>query len=617
MTKNIFIIIVFVIFFFNFINSLEIIISIDFNSNINYSNNECGGSIKIILKNNSSNSNNNNNNTNKLIQDTSITYPPCKSFNDAYKRSKELFNNKLLKLKNTSLIFLISKNFNWREETIKITNGEVINIQYYCYFEIKVDNDPNAILTIDGSNTNYNFLNFTDYSSGIITCDQEEEEEEEEEEEGEKEGEKEGIVKQSYDYKQIRINLYNIKFINWKKCLAIQNFISKLFKSEDFKKKKTTISKISNIITYNTSIFLDSWPKTENAPIKNIINNCSFYENYMKTYSVFIDSENEIELSNSSFNNMILMGWFIINEGLEFKINNINFKNITIENNNFIDIDTSNIEFDGINVENCSFSNFFYNINDKYNANQTIIKNVNFKNNKIINGLRSNIFSLNSKIDNTNKTDDDEFLINLENIKIESNNEFINNSYIDFILVNKMNVINLKNISIPEKEGLFFSSISSQNLKINIDSNSYSLFNSKVLAEGENINIYVDVYKSNKYLTKNLLLQKTQDDDQCNNCFLTFKEVDDVSEFKENDKNTTNSNDSKFINHSGIDTKENNNSNTNGTTKKISNYIKTKKSIREDVKDSNREVIGEFINLTIIDKASPEVEIVSDGVSKN
>ncbi|KAM9952851.1 hypothetical protein ACTFIR_007907 [Dictyostelium discoideum] len=118
-----------------------------------YKNYECGGSIEFFK------------NHNEFVQNKSIIYPPCKSFNDANHRSKQLFKNnnnnwnKSTKQRKISLIFLIDKNYNWNNDIIYILENEVLFIEYYCYFEIQVENQPDAILTIDGSNSTNLFFN--------------------------------------------------------------------------------------------------------------------------------------------------------------------------------------------------------------------------------------------------------------------------------------------------------------------------------------------------------------------------------------------------------------------------------------------------------------------------
>ncbi|KAM9952852.1 hypothetical protein ACTFIR_007908 [Dictyostelium discoideum] len=128
------------------------------------------------------------------------------------------------------------------------------------------------------------FLDYLDYSNGITTCD---------------------------DENQLtRLNLYNIKLINWHRCINIQTYKSPTLSSSLTENKKlttttTTFSKFTNITTENTLSFLfsssSSYNESSNSrrvQIKNIINNCIFKNNLNKSYFNFIFNENEMEINN-------------------------------------------------------------------------------------------------------------------------------------------------------------------------------------------------------------------------------------------------------------------------------------------------------------------------------
>ncbi|EGC38350.1 hypothetical protein DICPUDRAFT_76068 [Dictyostelium purpureum] len=245
MIKIIFLFIV-LILFSKLCSSIEIVLVVDLTSKVKYSGFNCGGSIEIV----------------NGIQ-SNQSFPPCTSITDAGQRSYGF--NQDLKYNDSSLLILLK---NYDGSVIKTKDNLIIKLKSYCYFEIKVIDNPNITITMEQTNKGEKI--FLDYSLEYnLVCT---------------------------DYKP-RVVLKNMKLIGWNYAIIILN------NTDSYVIKKASFE-FSSIIVEESVFFITS-RNTNYQGKTNIIIKDSIFKNLYTNLMGFIWSQNNIYLYNSTFNNYV------------------------------------------------------------------------------------------------------------------------------------------------------------------------------------------------------------------------------------------------------------------------------------------------------------------------
>ncbi|KAN0023795.1 hypothetical protein ACTFIV_008182 [Dictyostelium citrinum] len=427
-----------------------LIINIDLNSKVTYDRYECGLDY--------------------------LNFPPCKSFTDAGVRSRHIsFNNSIA----IPLIFELI-NFDWKNEIIT-KNIEIGVIKNYCFFEIRVKNEPDAFISIDGSNNgNYSFFQYqTPYYSS--QCE-------------------------NFNM-SVGLKLKNILFIDWN----FDQIISLESTNYYYNGKKISVYFQSIIVESIRNVFLSSYSYSNDL----IIDSCIFSNWNRKVNSFYIILTNSLILNNTTFKNIISDFPLYYTMSSNHTITNCLFNNITIYNGSpFLNTISSGLSMDNITITNCVFSVFIRNnIQSVYNGYETIYLNN-------INLIRNNLFKsfkvifipeytsfLNFVYDNIDneKVVLDIILNNFSFIDNINDRENLSYSY-NFLNTRFVRNINFTNIPIPN---IFTTSLSSINAFINI--NNGTSFQSKIILKGSNNIIY---YQNNKQNISNSFYNNIK-----NNCF--------------------------------------------------------------------------------------------------
>ncbi|KAN0019143.1 hypothetical protein ACTFIU_002345 [Dictyostelium citrinum] len=427
-----------------------LIINIDLNSNITYDRNECGLDY--------------------------LNFPPCKSFTDAGVRSRYIsFNNSIAIPLTFELI-----NFDWKNQIIT-NNIEIGVIKNYCFFEIRVKNEPDAFISIDGSNNgNYSFFQYqTPYYSS-----------------------------QCENFNMtVGLKLKNIKFVDWN----FDQIISLETTNYYYNGKIISVYFQSIIVESIRNAFISSDSYSNGL----IIDSCIFSNWNRKVNSFYILLTNSLILNNTTFKNIISDFPLYYTMSSNHTNTNCLFNNITIYNGSpFLNTISSGLSMDNITITNCVFSVFIRNnIQSVYDGYETIyLNNINLIRNNLFKSFKvifipeytSFLNFVYDNIDNENVVLD----IILNNFSfIDNINDRENLSYsYNFLNTRFVRNINFTNIQIPN---IFTTSLSSINSFINIDNG--TSFQSKIILKGSNNIIY---YQNNKQTISNSFYNNIN-----NNCF--------------------------------------------------------------------------------------------------
>ncbi|KAN0029257.1 hypothetical protein ACTFIV_011140 [Dictyostelium citrinum] len=526
--------------FIKFYSSLELILFIDFTSNQNYSKNECGGSIDVIEINGTFYQNNNNNNT---------IYPPCRSTSDAGNRARQFISNTSSNpYRNTSLIIYF-QNFDWRGLNIVKVSGFGL-ISSFCFFDIRVYNEPNAIITFNGENIANPIFQYQLFSNGDDLCDDD-------------------------DLIKPRIQLKNIRFKNFlnTKCFIIINANINI-------EKPSPIIELSSITTINSNIFIELGSSVQvKTPLIVKIKDCIFSDSInLKTEKgrFILNWYNKVTIDNCIFNNFINNDPIITSNFESTFIENSIFSNIKMSPNiAIINLYGGIIKYNNITIDNCqlySFLVFFTKINGNYNHQ---LNNIIFKNNNILFSTTKPTISysigfitfLGNYITGNGIDTNDVFF---NNITFEPNN-IIFTTKILLYLVN-MTSIHFSNfkISSPSQnfQTIIFSDITP--IKVLVDNSSISLFTNSLgfCYSDYNSSITIQLNKQQKQLPK---LSESYLKEPCKLCTINYILLDD---FENNNNSSSNSNSDGGNNNSSgssIELSESHNNNSNSSSDEFNN----------------------------------------------
>ncbi|KAN0052824.1 hypothetical protein ACTA71_006931 [Dictyostelium dimigraforme] len=400
--------------------NIDIKLFIDFNLTIaNYQNYECGGSLKIDQN-------------NRQINDS--TYPPCISFEHAILRAKLFFEDPKRDEKtnyiNVSLKLLLLDSIDWKSNIIKSTMG-ISSFKYYCLLEINVLNKPKQIITIDGEDSKFSFLNYQGLELGEPYCD---------------------------PFQSTRVKLSNLNFINWgdTPILLIEN-------DQPSQKRSPIKIELNSITTNKSNKFLISKQFHINSQINIIISNCTFKNSFLLSYPLIL-SNNYISIYDINIESITLFDTsiFSFNFYRDSIINRFHFNN-----NSFLSQSSL------ININNY-----------KDEINDFKISNFNFKNSKLNNFsfLETSSFDINFKLKIENISIDSSNLLNEIKIKLKNNNNNNNNNHIHFIGFKISKELNSKSI------------LYCNNTFLNFDIHStFSILNSQQLnIKGSNNRLFFD-----------------------------------------------------------------------------------------------------------------------------
>ncbi|KAM9975151.1 hypothetical protein ACTFIW_008629 [Dictyostelium discoideum] len=431
--KNLIINLIIIVFFIKLIKGLTI--TIDLNSNINYNQYSCGLDY--------------------------LNFPPCKSFTDAGVRSRFISFNESVPI---SLVFELI-NFDWRNEIIT-KNIEIGEIRKYCFFEIRVKDEPNAIISIDGSNNgNYSFFEYqTPY-----------------------------FPSQCENFNSIiGLKLKNIKFIDWNYDQIIS------LKTTNFYYPKPILVYFQSIIVESIRNVIFSSVSYSNGLL---IDSCTFsnLNRIVNSHNIF--SGNSMIITNSTFKNIVSKFSLYYTVYYNHTITNCVFNNITIYSGApFINTLSSGLLIDNITISNSNFSVLIRNtIQSIYINFETIsLNNIKFIRNNLFKSFQvflipelTSFFNFEyDNIDNEIVTLDIIFnnISFIDNINYKENLPF---SY-NFLRTRFARNINFTNTQIPK---IFTSSVYSMNAFINV--NNGSSFQSKIILKGSNNIINYQNYQEN------------------------------------------------------------------------------------------------------------------------
>ncbi|KAN0009865.1 hypothetical protein ACTFIU_007175 [Dictyostelium citrinum] len=531
-------ILLYFILFIKCYSSLELILFIDFTSNQTYSNNECGGSIDVIEINGIFYQNNNNNNNNNTI------YPPCRSTSDAGIRARQFISNTSSNpYRNTSLIIYF-QNFDWRGLDIVNVSGFGI-ISSFCFFDIRVYNEPNAIINFNGENTVNPIFQYQIFAHGDDLCD---------------------------DITKPRIQLKNIRFKNFlnTKCLIIINT------NINIEKPSPTIE-LSSITTINSNIFIELGSSVQvKTPLIVKIKDCTFSDSInLKTQKgrFILNWYNKVTIDNCIFNNFINNDPIITSNYESTFIENSRFTNVKMSPNvAIINLYGGIIKYNNLTIDNCqlySFLVFFTKINGNY-IHQ--LNNIIFKNNNILFSTTKPTISYSFGFitflgnyyitGNGNGIDTNDVFFN--NITFEPNNIIFTTKVLLYVV--NMTSIHFSNFNISSPSQNFQTIIVTDitPIKVLVDNSSISLFtNSLEFCESDyNSSITIQLNKQQKQLPK---LSESYLKEPCKLCNINYILLED---FENNNSSSQGGNNSSNNNNNSSSTElsesHNNNSSSSG-----------------------------------------------------
>ncbi|KAM9995026.1 hypothetical protein ACTFIY_001196 [Dictyostelium cf. discoideum] len=434
MNNNNFIInLIIIVFFIKLIKGLTI--TIDLNSNVTYNQVSCGLDY--------------------------LNFPPCKSFADAGIRSRYISFNESMPI---SLVFELI-NFDWRNKIIT-KNIEIGEIRNYCFFEIRVKDEPNAIISIDGSD--YGNYSFFEYQTPYFAS-------------------------QCENFNNtIGLKLRNIKFIDWNYNQIISLKTTKYYYPKP-------------ILVYFQSIFVESIRNEifSSGSYSNhlLIDSCTFSNLNRKVKSHNIFSGNSMIITNSTFKN-ILSNFSLYNTmNNNHTITNCIFNNITIYNGApFINTLSSGLLIDNITISNSIFSVLIRNTIQSIfiGFGEISLNNIKFIRNNLFKSFQVFLIPEHTSFLNFVYDNIDDEIVNLDiilnNISFIDNINFRENLPFSFNFLKTRFVrnINFTNTLIPK---IFTNSVYSMNAFINV--NNGSSFQSKIILKGSNNIINYQNYQEN------------------------------------------------------------------------------------------------------------------------
>ncbi|KAN0008751.1 hypothetical protein ACTFIU_009480 [Dictyostelium citrinum] len=604
--------------------SLEIILYIDFSSTKNYTNSECGGSIDIIEIDGKFYQQQPNNINGNSSSSSNINYPPCKSTSDAGNRARQFINKTIGNpYKNVSLIIEF-QNLNWNNTAIFFSTG-FGTISSFCFFDIRVYNEPDAIITFDATNSIRPLFEYQTFTKDQGLCDS----------------------------TLPRMKLKNLIFINFKNTLCL--YISNLKQAID---QPLPVVQFSSIKTINSNLFIiaNGSDGIISTPIEVIIDNCTFSDSInlkSQKYPMIWNWYNKITINNCIFNNFDNIYPIIISNYNENTIiKNTIFKNIRIISDNIALINNYNtIDFyDKITIDSCKIYGFSVLVNRNYDGIVHKLNNILFNNSNIIYSTNKpeinyspGIFTFIGNYGN-NYIDYKSFGIYFNNITIESNNVISQSKPLMYVV--NMSYINFSNFNIlptnynfsspPSSVSIFQTSIVTDltPISISLDENSISLFTNSVQFCKSILNsiIKIQLNKFQKQLPK---LSEQYIKQPCNLCTINYLILDENNNSSSGNSSSSinsDSSDSDSTNSVGINSDSNNSSNN-------SNHSESNGNSGENKNDNDRFnliflipiiigitiIVGLFISIFFIkkkkrlinEKASNEGEIGKGTLEKN
>ncbi|KAN0044775.1 hypothetical protein ACTA71_006298 [Dictyostelium dimigraforme] len=301
-------------------NDKEITIKIDFLSNIDYQNVDCGCSI---------------------IEEDSKQYPPCKTFYDAGERSRQLFENNS-NLNQMSLVLLIlNLDPNKTPPTINLIGEKTFgDLKYYCSFNIdfqdtngnKIEENENIkkkpLLIIDGKSVSRSFIKYVGFENNTL-CNK----------------------------KLISIN--NLLFKDWGSTLVFSNsLLNKPYHSLDF-----FYSSITTIGSFKIVESVEANYTEGDLPANFIFKDCHF-TNVTNQYQtpLFYMYYNNISLVDTIIDNMKLVYSPFFLTMSTFVMENSIINNVEVLSNDDLPIINMNgfvIQFYNLQFSNNKISTFF------------------------------------------------------------------------------------------------------------------------------------------------------------------------------------------------------------------------------------------------------------------
>ncbi|KAN0019147.1 hypothetical protein ACTFIU_002349 [Dictyostelium citrinum] len=487
----------FFLFLINKYYTFELVLKLDFSSNKNYENYQCGGDLYV------------DDITFEVYQNS--TLPPCKTFSDIGERLSDFqINNNYI---NMSLLIVV---YNYNSIYIK-NNATIGTIRSFCNVEIMNNrnnsSNNNEIITIDGSNSNSPFISFQN-TLYTTTCDN----------------------------NYIGLKLNNLKFINWYYYPIIEYSVT--LSNWKYTQSENSWLFFNNITVINSSSFFNCFG---NINTTILINNCDFSNINSSRNSFILIYEGSTTINNCIFQNSYLNTSFLIDYGGDnIVLNDCKFINITMSYYSLLFFSATNTLLKKVNVEKCKLNDLFLKLKttremNQFQFNQTFIEllfNDNYFSSPSLNEAHSLINYIQFDQDFTNETIG-EINITFNNFQITNSNKIDNGINLLTISFNFSNYINIINSTINSNQ---FNNIINTNYSIieinnTIFSNSGgnggdSSYKSSKLIIGLNNTILIndDLFNSDD-LIRNIK-------NGCNNCtiILNTKLInDDKNDFKKLD----------------------------------------------------------------------------------
>ncbi|EGC38351.1 hypothetical protein DICPUDRAFT_76069 [Dictyostelium purpureum] len=480
-----FILFYFIGLLFNFIISLEVLINIDYSSIIIYENYECGGTIYFY----------------NGVANNSVVYPPCRSFKDAGIRSRQFQSKYGSMYSNTSLVFLLNNydsSFTIKED---VSIGE---IKFYCYTEIRVKENPESIISIDGSTANSPFITYSNEKS-----------------------------EKCYFYQKVRLRIKNIVFSNWlvsnKEIFYINNYCDQTINSAAIE--------FSQLKTDNIYSFINSGQVCQNK-LNIFISNCDFVNNKnedLKLY--FIKNKDNMVISKSRFENIKTKS-FIIDNSYRTTLDDCYFNNINLEALMPLFYSRDGvITMKNILIENSLMVFLFLHEFDNDNDYYQIISNFTIKQSSILENLeylktdigydfKHGMFIFESTVPQSFKRN---FTLDIDNLNILSDNKIPIQKSIFFSHNNGISTIKLKNSFISDNVYLL-----SQLNGVTIDLVNNNSINSGLLSIGRDNKILLpeNITQEKSFFTNKIKYL-------CEECDISFiKGTGDKIDTEKNDSNS-------------------------------------------------------------------------------
>ncbi|KAN0023798.1 hypothetical protein ACTFIV_008185 [Dictyostelium citrinum] len=395
----------FFLFLINKYYTFELVLKLDFSSNIYYENYQCGGDLYV--------------DDIKFEVYQNSTLPPCKTFSDIGERLSDFqINNNYI---NMSLLIVV---YNYNNNSIYSKNNSAIGtIRSFCNVEIIINPNNSSnykeIITIDGSNSNSPFIAFQN-TLYTTTCEN----------------------------NYIGLKLKNLKFINWNYYPIIEYSVT--LSNWKYRESENSWLFFNYITVINSSSFFNCFGNI-NTTIS--IKNCNFSNINSSRNSFILIYEGRTTINNCIFQNSFLNTSFLIDYGGDnIVLNDCKFINITMSYYSLLFFSATNTLLKNINVEKCNLNDLFLKLKttremNQFNFNQTFIEllfNDNYFSNPSLNEAKSLINYIQFDQDFTNETIG-EINITFNNFQITNSNKIdngINLLTISFNFSNHINIIN-------------------------------------------------------------------------------------------------------------------------------------------------------------------------------